>query len=983
MTLMRASIIFSLLLLSVQFLTGQPMNDNCNQAIHIEEPGSWCSELGAFTIEDATPSGINGSCLNNSDNDVWFSFVPAETSVAILAIGSGGGLPLTAPAIALYEGNCNNLTELDCRSTFPFSQIVELLYDGLTPGQTYYIQVQGQANEGSFQLCTFTFNAPAIATSDCPEAAILCDKNPFIVPKIFGGGDDPTEANDAPCLGGFGGNVESSSTWFVWTAAEDGTLTFTLNPLNPTDDIDFVVYEFPNGPQDCSNKEPIRCMASSCEGATGLDEGSTDFEEPPNCSLPTQDNFLAALNMTEGTTYGLMVNNFSVTGIGFQLSFGGTAGFTGPEGDIAVQPANGACINEPFTLTDASFYPEGDIVGWEWDFGADASIGPSISAGPHYPSYSTPGTKLITLRLTTAQGCIITHIEEVEVICCQGFFELDANIMDTSCPDTNDGSINLNVSNPTGPPYDFLWEGGATTSFIDQLPTGDYTVTITDENACDTTITLSVGSPPIPLFDTLITMPSCNGGMNGAISLEPITGDLPLMYSWGGAPFTGNNSLSGLGIGDYEVSVQDANGCISELIIPLNELELILSPNVASIQPPSCTGDSDAQITVIIANGLPPYQYDFNDGNGYVSENILTQLTAGSYTVNVLDANLCMGNFIFEIEDPTPISFSFTEIPISCFGDTDGGISVDVSGGTGSYAYQWNNGSMESNLSNLPAGTYTLSITDDNDCMASNSFELIEPPLLEVSIEALQHILCYGETNGQITLLAQGGRSPYFYSIEGQALQNEPIFSNLSAGQYTLVLTDDSGCQASIDANITQPPALWVEITPVDPIALGYDALLRTQASLPALQYQWSPPVGLSCDDCPQPIVSPFQENWYTVEVMDESGCTASDSILIEVDYERPVFIPNAFSPNEDGRNDLFQLFHGPAVKQVLTLDVFDRWGSLIFQGENLSGTTDVIKWDGMAGNRKAPSGVYTYILEVEFIDGYKKIYSGNVHLVR
>ncbi|MDV7400187.1 hypothetical protein RZS08_52725, partial [Arthrospira platensis SPKY1] len=111
--------------------------------------------------------------------------------------------------------------------------------------------------------------------------------------------------------------MESNSTWFVWTAGSSGSLTFTLTPLNPPDDLDFVVYEYPNGPGNCAEKIPLRCMASSCQGPTGLNESSTDLAEPPNCNPATQDNFLAALQMEEGKTYGVMVNNFSTTGMGF------------------------------------------------------------------------------------------------------------------------------------------------------------------------------------------------------------------------------------------------------------------------------------------------------------------------------------------------------------------------------------------------------------------------------------------------------------------------------------------------------------------------------------------------------------------------------------------------------------------------------------------------------------------------------------------
>jgi gliding motility-associated-like protein len=969
--------------LSAFTLQAQPTNDYCDEAFFVDLEDNWCSEAGDFSNIDANVStGLLSSCLSPGGSTVWFSFIPTATSVSILVFSNSGFL--VAPQIGLYEGDCGNLTELACEAP-SFTAITELIFQGLTLGVPHYIVVQGTfTEEFDFQICLSAFNAPASLSSDCPQASVLCNKESFIVPKVFGGGIDPTEANDAPCLAGLGGNVESSSTWFVWTAANDGALTFSLDPLNPSDDLDFVVYEFPDGPGDCSNKIPLRCMASSCEGPTGLDLASTDFEEPPNCFLPTQDNFLAALDMVEGTTYGMMINNFSTTGIGFGVTFGGDGEFAGPEGEMLISPSTTICTSESISFADGTNFPNGAIVAWEWNFGPDASITTANTQGPHSVSYEAPGTKFISLQLTTDEGCIITQIEEIEVICCVGAFEVDADITAVSCIGSADGSISLSVNSPTGPPYSFNWSNGESTAMIENLSAGPYAVTITDETACDTILQLEVPTPSPLVVDTTLAMPSCNGGTDGSITVDIESGGTPpFIFSWQGGPFTTDNVLAGLGVGDYSLVIQDNNGCETPVAISLNELELTLEPDVQAIIPPSCPGYDDAQLNVVIANGLPPFQYDFNDGNGYVNENALTQLSAGTYEVDVIDANLCMGNFTFFIEDPIPIGVSFEETPIQCSGDANGSLTITASGGSGSYSYAWNTGDTSPTISGLAEGTYIVSITDGAGCMLESSYLLVAPSTLELSIDTFQHITCFDGSNGFVQLLATGGRTPYTYFLDNGDAQAAPLFDNLAAGAFSFLVQDSSGCTSATMTSLTAPPQIWVSINELPTISLGYSGQIRTTVSQPGLIYNWSPPTYLSCADCPDPEINPIQSAVYTLTVEDEQGCQASDSIFVSVDLSRPVYLPNAFSPNGDGRNDLFQVYTGPAVRKVLSLSIFNRWGGLVYEAENLSATNDVLSWDGLIQNSPAPSGVYTYMIKIEFIDDIRQSFSGSINLIR
>ncbi len=962
-------------------LAAQPGNDGCAGAFLLEDVSDWCSEASAFSNQGASGSGVPpASCFSGPQADVWFSFTPFAADVTITIIGSTGINLLEAPEIALYQGGCDGLQEVACVSGISQSNVNSLHAGGLSLGLPYYIRIQSApGNNGAFQLCINNYNPPEEPSSDCPEAAILCSKEAFVVQKLIGPGNDPEEANDAGCLNGFATNVEWHSAWFVWTAGSSGPLTFTLTPLNPPDDLDFVVYEFPNGPGDCADKIVLRCMASSCDGPTGLAESSVDFSEPPNCNDPSQDNFLAAIFMEEGKTYGIMVNNFSSTGIGFEMEFGGSGQFAGPDAAIGASTAGPVCLGETITLRDASTYPGGNIVGWEWSFGPGASIAGAQTPGPHGLSWNTPGAKPALLRLLSNQGCIVSTVRMIEVVCCNAGYEAQADISHLECPEGNNGAISVQASS-FNPPYGYSWSSGQNTSTIDGLAAGTYMLTITDALGCDTMLSLEVESPPPFSIDTAVTLPACNGGTDGAIALS-VSGATPsYLFSWDGGAFQPEGTYSGLPAGDYEAVIRDSRGCERRFTITLRELELEFD---IYITPPSCHDSEDASLTIRPLNGQPPYAFNLNDGSGWVNTNSWQGLGAGVYSVGVRDANQCQANFSLAIESPLPLSVSLSATELSCYGATDGGVEASAEGGNGSYAFLWNTGSTAAALRELGAGTYEVTVTDGNGCTIRDAVTLYQPAALALALESINPARCHGEASGSLEASASGGRPPYEFSLDGQIFQGVPRFDNLPAGNYTLSVRDSEGCRLNRNVSVGEPPPLQVEAGGAIEVELGYDVQLQALANGNALAYSWQPAEGLSCTDCSSPVLMPLRSGWYTVRAEDENGCVAVDSVRVSLSEERPVYIPNAFSPNGDGRNDHFAAHPGPGGRQVTSLKVFNRWGALVFAQENLSSGIPVLQWDGMFRNQPAPSGVYTYVIEVEFIDGSRSRYSGSVSLTR
>jgi gliding motility-associated-like protein len=973
--------------------------EDCNTATNLPNVSSWCSEGGAYTNVGFEDSGFTTGCFpNNQDNfDVWFSFVAEATTVNVSVAGATGqsnGGTLQNPQFAVYSGECGALTEIGCFSDAIGVGSGQLFAGPLEIGQTYYIQVGARGgNQGTFQLCVNNYNDIPDPSSDCNTGVILCDKSPFTVEQVTGVGSNPNEIGNVACSTFSCPLSESGSAWYKWTCDEPGSLTFSLTPLNPADDLDFILYQLPNGINNCDEKFDLRCMASGevvgadfdiwepCTGATGLADGEEDTSENCGCD-PGDDNFVAPIEMEAGVSYALVVNNFSQSGNGFTVEFGGTGTFLGPEAEFRTEPElDTLCLENSITFVDESSFI-GGLSGWEWTFGEDASPATATGQGPHEVTYGSPGLKSVLLRVLTSDGCIVSHVETIYVKCCESSFTIDDTIADVLCPDDSTGAIFLTVANGN-PPYVFNWSNGENTPGISDLPPGNYTVTITDDFTCDSVLTYTVNSPPPLDVDTLITMPTCNGGTDGGIELQLTGGTPPYEYSWEGQPFGNDNTLTDLPVGDYEVVIRDANGCITELTIPVRELELMLDPAQPGIVNPSCTGFSDGAITINIANGQPPYQYNFNDGNGFVTTNSVSGLSAGAYTVNALDANLCEGTFNIVLEDPPLLVAGLDMQGISCFGEADALITATPEGGTGGYNIQWSTGSAEATIRGLGEGTYSYTVTDANGCVASADTTITQPPLLELSILDIQDVLCFGDTTGIVVLEGTGGVPPYEFSSDGQVFQVAPAFDSLAAGNYTFTVMDANGCLASIQGSVSQPPELIVDAGEDIRIELGYSGQIDASVSNPDVAYSWMPPDSLSCIDCEDPGANPVNTTLYTLTVTDENGCLAVDSVTVRVIKNRPVFIPNAFSPNADGRNDAFTVYAGPGARRVQELKIFNRWGGMVYEGQNFPPNAPEFGWDGTFRGEPAQIGVYAYYAKVEFIDGIVVLFEGDIQVVR
>ena len=621
----------------------QPANDECVNAIQITNPVAYCSNAGEYTSINATASATAApACWAATINDVWFSFTAVATDVSIVVLGdvnnqNWGTMPF--PEAAIYD-NCLATTEMACISDVTASGSIQLFANNLTVGQTYYIRIDSRvATTGTFRLCVDNYNAPPAPTSDCPVGTVLCDKSSFTVQQVVGVGTNTNELPSNSCMG-----QEYASAWYRWICDAPGTLTFTLNPNNPDDDLDFMLFELPNGLNDCSNKIELRCMASgenvgqplanwvACTGATGLSASDTDISEQPGCQSG-DNNFVSAITMTSGTAYALVVNNFSNSGNGFSVTWGGTGTFLGPEAEFTMT-ADTICAGEPLTLTDASSYAAGTITNWNWNFGQNSTPGTASTQGSHTVTYDRPGSKFVRLRATADVGCRVTEIKEVVVeACCEtvNIVQMASNAQDIICARNQDGEIDLTTNNPFGP-HTYQWSTGATSQDLTNLAAGTYSVTFTDALGCDTILTLTITSPPYYDVDTLLDRPTCAGGQDGGLELLVSGAVPPYSYNWTPVAST-TSQITNVPNGFYNVTVTDDVGCDTSMTFRVWELELLLDTVQDFIIPPLCYGDANGSITATVGNGSPPYVFDW--GNGPTAQNSLMDLPTGTYFLTV------------------------------------------------------------------------------------------------------------------------------------------------------------------------------------------------------------------------------------------------------------------------------------------------------------------------------------------------------------
>lgn len=951
---LRALPICALLLFAATTLVAQ--GDNCTNALTIANPADFCSPDEAANNQNATASSQpKPACFGTSTHDVWFQFTAVAPEMVAIVNGESTtpGGTLRRPAIALYEGTCpNGLTLLDCVQSGS-EDVAELRHKGLTPGVTYYLRVDGN-NRGTFQYCLRNFFFGGGVSGDCPKAVVLCDKSPFNVQSVTGPGQNNLEMQDADCFDtGIPDVYELNSTWYVWTAANNGTLTFTLTPNKPGDDLDFVVYRLPNGPGNCTGKIVERCMASgaddifpdaACTGPTGLNTASTDISEPPGCPFGS-DAFLRALNMTAGTTYALVVNNFSESGNGFQITWGGTGQFRGPTAGIRSSEAdNKICAGSSLVFSDSSSFMGGTINSWEWNFGPGASPATATTVGPHTVSYQTPGPRTITLKVKTSNGCEVSTTRQIVVEdCCS------LNVIPKVAPGCTTSAVNAVVENATGN-VEIRWSNGQTGPFIAGLTPGNYSVTVSDASGCRDSAAFVVANLP-PLEATLSKTEDCK---SGSASLTLKNDNPPIFYRWSNGATTA--TVQGLAPGDYTVTVTDSKGCEDSIQFRI-QLSASFSLDVATTA--TCLTGS-AAATASSSNATLPIVYAWSNG---ATAATVDNLMAGTYSVTASDAKGCADTVTFDIRLLPPLEATLNKTETCLAGSAS---VVLPSTAVAPVVYAWSNGATAAAINNLATGTYSVIATDAKGCADTLRFTVQLPQTIQTTATTIPG--CPGDGGATAILRFTGGTSPF--TVDWSNGFDGDTLRDLKAGTYTATVQDAQGCTTTTVVEVKSPTLFSIGLSNDTAIAAGGKATLTVTSPFTGFNATWSG--GGQSFNGSTIAVEPKDTTVYTV-VATLNNCRIVDSVQVNVEYM--VFeMPNAFTPNGDGTNEKF----GPILSgyALVQLQVWSRWGGLIF--DEPTGT-----WDGTVNGEPAPSDVYVYRIIVRRRDGMEVVRKGDVTLIR
>lgn len=477
-----------------------------------------------------------------------------------------------------------------------------------------------------------------------------------------------------------------------------------------------------------------------------------------------------------------------------------------------------------------------------------------------------------TVNLTDANGCkdsaIFTITEPTTLSSSLSKTDIDCN---GNC----DGKASVTTSGGT-PAYTYKWSTGATTTNINGLCAGSYWVKVTDAHNCFDSISFTITQPPAINLNPVTYNIDCNGKCDGAATVHPTGGTAPYTYAWNTIPVNTSDSIGGLCPGNYKIVVTDKNGCKDSTTLTITQppaITISISSNNIS-----CSGNCDGSATATVSGGTGAYTYSWAPGGQTTSG--ITGLCAGSYTVTVTDANGCTASASVKITQPNPLSVSLTASPnpLKCFGDKTATISSAVSGGTAPYTYKWAPGGQTTPIiTGQGAGTYTLVVTDANGCKDSSKITINQPPQLRDSITASSNIACNGGSGGSATVGVKGGSPGYTYSWAPSG-GSGPSANNLTAGTYTVTVTDKDGCSVTASVTITQPPALSLSISNTgekcNGDANGYASVTASGGASP-YTFAWSPGGGTNATD------SNLAIGCYTVTVTDKNGCTATASTCI------------------------------------------------------------------------------------------------------
>ncbi len=924
---------------------------------------------------------------------------------------------------ATMELNCNNENLSIIGSTSDIS--TDFIYEWTTAdgniisgNNDLTIDVDGA---GTYQLMITNTATGCVSTDE-----VIITSN-FTEPLADAGTTD--ELNCTQTFTTLDGNGSSLGANYIyqWTTSNGNIVSGnnTLNPeINMPGDYQILVTDLVNG---CTAMEsvfisqnitPPNADAGVANDLTCIDESfeldgsnsstGTDFEY---LWITNDGNIVVGENTINPTidepgTYEIQVTNIDNNCVS-TAEIIVNQNIDTPIADAGLQAQLTCTITE--TQLDGSNSSLGNEITYQWITSNGSIINNEDTTTP-----TVGGTGIYELIVTNIiSGCTANAF--VEVISDANVPNVEAIPMGVLTCDENTVSLNGNGSS-SGSNFTYQWSttngnivsGDNTISpIVDQI--GDYTLlVINTDNGCSNETTITVDediSPPVAAINqTGNTSLDCDISsiILDASSSQPIGN---VSYQW---TTIGGNILSGSNTanpevdddGEYILTVTNLiNGCTQSQSIFIDQDLSVPQVNIA----PPLTLTCDLTETILDAGnssqGNYSYQWTTTNGNIVSGTNTLAPIInqVGTYQLVVTDlgSNCTNEASIIVLENITP--------PIAEAGIADmldcstTSVSLNGSGSSSgpNFIYEWStgNGSIIGNTNTIStevdlAGSYSLEVTNTQNGCTATDFVIVgedtnTPSGINYTIDQPE---CHGDQGSIIIEAVDGGTAPYVYSIDGVNYYSGHIFT-IEAGDYTLYAQDAQGCETQIDFEIPELDPVEILLESEVTIDLGDNYQIEAFTNISAsdiASISWTPSSYLSCDDCLNPKVEQlFDDLTYTLTIVNNNGCKISAKIHINVDKARAIYIPNVFTPNGDGENDVFMIYAGDLsqIKQVNTFMIYDRWGETIFRATDFSPMDPQYGWDGTFKGEPMNPQVLVYWAEIEFIDGLKVLYKGDVAL--
>ncbi len=549
--------------------------------------------------------------------------------------------------------------------------------------------------------------------------------------------------------------------------------------------------------------------------------------------------------------------------------------------------------------------------------------------------------------------------------------------VDPTC-NHKDGSITIHSTGGI-PPVTYSINGidFQTSNTFDHLAGGHYQFIISDANGCSIIEDTILASANGPAINNLMMAPTTCGQPNGEITVSASGGNGPLTFSIDGSNFQASPLFNNLDTAEYFITVQDSTGCAIVDSVLLTSLQPAMIDSVTTNA--GCNGDKG--FLIVNAHSGSTIHYSI-DGSTFQDTSRFVQLDAGSYHITIKDDNGCTDTTTMTILTAIPVVIDgVNSVDSKCDGN-DGSFQVLSSGGSGSISYSIDDTNFQNQnvFDHLGPGNYHITIKDKNGCRDTSSV-LIHPGVA-LLIGQVDNVSPRCDIDdGSILITPDGGTGQVHYSIDGIHFQNSNSFPNLGPGVYTISIMDDAGCSANTSIVINSSPSIIVDHITTQSSDCG-----ESTGMIVSNVTGGTGMITMSLDGGSFQTDNTFHDlaaGNHELLIVDENGCTVDTSVRV-AQSRCKIYIPNTFSPNHDGINDVFSLFTSSDYNVLINkYMIFDRWGNMVYSDSDFPISSTEHWWDGTFKKMTMSPGVFAFYIEVTYDDGGNEIFKGSVTLIR